>query len=37
MSSPLKQNTITIQELLNTVNNLPEVNDVENLDIELNA
>ena len=24
MSSPLKQNTTTIQELLNTINNLPE-------------
>jgi len=26
MSSPLKQNTITIQDLLNTVNSLPEAN-----------
>lgn len=34
MSSPLKQNTTTIQELLDTINNLPEA---ENLDTELNA
>lgn len=29
MSSPLKQNTTTIQELLNTVNSLPEAGGVE--------
>lgn len=34
MSSPLKQNTTTIQELLNTINNLPEA---ENLDTEIST
>lgn len=35
MSSPLKQNTTTIQELLNTINSLPEAGTQENLDAEL--
>lgn len=34
MSSPLKQNTTTIQELLNTINSLPEA---ENLDTEIST
>ena len=34
MSSPLKQNTTTIQELLNTINSLPNA---ENLDTELDT
>ena len=28
MSSPLKQNTTTIQEILNTINSLPSVEDL---------